>query len=325
TGTVRPSGNDLVVDLDLIDAQSGAIVWNRHLTCPETQAATAISDWLFEVVRGVGRSIADAALRIGRNMAVSDLPHHGLLIAGATAMHRRTMRDFVRARQLLDEAVRRSPHDAATRAWLGKWYVLSIFKGYSADRAEDTKRARDCTARALDLDPDSSFAMTIDGFAHGNILGDLETADRRYGAALDISPNESLAWLLRGSLMAFRDEGKAAIRATETARRLSPIDPFGYYFDSLASSAHLAAGDYGNALALAEQSIQSNDSHLSTLRTRIAALHLLDRGDDARVAAQDLMRRFPEFRLEEYRRTHPSMNHKIGQTMVDALAASGLK
>ncbi|MEM7490367.1 MAG: hypothetical protein AAF390_14695, partial [Pseudomonadota bacterium] len=324
TGTVRPSGDDLVLDLDLVDAQSGAILWNRHLVCAAARAAGAISDWLVDVVGSVGRSIADSALRLSRTTALSDLPHHGLLIAGAAAMHRRTLRDFVRARQLLDEAVRRSPQDAQTRAWLGKWYVLSIFKGYSADRAEDTRRARDCTARALDIDPDSSFAMTIDGFAHGNILGDFGTAERRYAAALEISPNESLAWLLRGSLMAFRDEGAAAIRATETARSLSPIDPFGYYFDSLASSAHLVAGDYQRALTLAERSMVNNDGHISTLRTRIAALHLLDRPEDAKVAAQDLQRRFPDFSLSEYRRTHPSMGHRIGRTMVDALAASGL-
>ena len=58
-------------------------------------------------------------------------------------------------------------------------------------------------------------------------------------------------------------------KAAETARRLSPIDPFGYYYDSLAATAHLAGGDYGRALELAERSIAINDRHISTLRCKI--------------------------------------------------------
>ncbi|WP_293572657.1 hypothetical protein [Phaeobacter sp.] len=324
-GSIRTMGDDLVLDLDLIEAVSGEIVWNRQTTCRNVDIANALLPWLEEVVRSVGKTIARNALREARSMPLSTLSNHALLIAGATAMHGPHLQDFVRAHGLFDEAVRRAPQNPHPRAWLGKWYVLSIFKGLSADRKADSQKAQDCTAQALDMDPESSFAMTIDGFLHCNILGDMQTAENRYFCALDVSPNESLAWLLRGSLMAFRDEGSAAVRATTLARSLSPVDPFGYYFDSLASSAHLAGGDYETALRLAEKSISKNDSHLSTLRTRIAALHLLDRGAEAQAAAQDLQVKFPDFRLEEYRKTHPSMGYKIGQTMVAALAASGVR
>lgn len=239
-------------------------------------------------------------------------------------MHHPKLGDFLRARQFLDEAAARAPANPHVFAWLGKWYVLSIFKYYSTDRQRDTQKALDCTARALDLDPQSSFGLTIDGFVHGNILKNMDLAERRYSAAQEINPSESLAWLLRGSLMTFSDEGQSAIKATTMARDLSPIDPFGYYFDSLASSAHLAGGEYEKALELADRSLASNDRHISTLRTRIVALHALDRGDEAHTAAQDLMRRFPSFNLEDYRKTHPSADRKIGKLVINALSASGI-
>jgi tetratricopeptide (TPR) repeat protein len=282
------------------------------------------SGWLVNVVQSVGRAIAETTLSAGRQTPLPDLPDHKLLIAGATAMHHPKLGDFLRARQFLDEAAARAPANPHIFAWLGKWYVLSVFKNYSADRQGDTQKALDCTARALDLDPQSSFGLTIDGFVNGNILKNMDVAERRYSAAQDINPSESLSWLLRGSLMAFRDEGQSAIRATTMARDLSPIDPFGYYFDSLASSAHLAGGDYEKALELADRSLESNDRHISTLRTRIAALHALDRGAEARETAQDLLRRFPYFSLDDYRRTHPSADSKTGKLVVSALAAAGL-
>jgi len=324
TGTMRRSGENLIADVDFIDTRTGELMWNRHLDCRFANFAEASSDWLINVVRTAGHCIAENALELGRHTPLPELPAQQLLIAGATAMHHPTMADFLQARAFLNEALSRAPGNPHTHAWLGKWYVLSIFKNYTADREGDTQKALACTARSLDLDPQSSFSLTIDGFLNGNILQKMDIAEARYAAAQDINPNESLAWLLRGSLMAFRDEGRSAIHATETARRLSPIDPFGYYFDSLASSAHLAAGSYEQALDLANRSIKSNDRHISTLRARIAALHALDRGEDAKVAAQDLQRRFPEFNLTDYRKTHPSANGRTGQLVVKALAAAGI-
>ena len=324
TGSMRRSGENVVADLDFTDVRSGTLLWNRHLSCPLAHFSQEASGLLVNVVQSVGRSIAETTLHAGRQTPLPDLPDHQLLIAGATAMHHPKLGDFLRARQFLDEAAARAPTNPHVFAWLGKWYVLSIFKYYSTDRQRDTQKALDCTARALDLDPQSSFGLTIDGFVNGNILKNLDVAEQRYSAAQEINPSESLAWLLRGSLMAFSDEGRSAIKATTMARDLSPIDPFGYYFDSLASSAHLAGGEYEKALDLAERSLAANDRHISTLRTRIAALHALDRGEDARAAGQDLMRRFPYFSLEDYRKTHPSADRRIGKLMVEALSAAGI-
>lgn len=324
TGAMRRSGDDLIADIDFIDTRTGTLLWNRHLQCRFTDFSSEASDWLINVVQTAGRAIAENALEVGRQTPLPQLPDHQLLIAGATAMHHPTLGDFLKARQFLDEAVARAPENPQVHAWLGKWYVLSIFKNYTTNRASDTQRALDCTARALDLDPLSSFGLTIDGFVNGNILKNMDVAEQRYAAAQDINPNESLAWLLRGSLMAFRDEGLSAIKATEKARRLSPIDPFGYYFDSLASSAHLAAGNYQKALDLADRSIEANDRHISTLRARIAALHALDRGAEAMQTARDLQRRFPEFNLDEYRRTHPSSANKTGKLVMASLSAAGI-
>ena len=325
TGTLRRARDEMVVDIDLIDMASGGIVWNRNLVAPAGGLAGALPDRLANVVRSIGRTVADAAVASAGEARLPDIADHQLLIAGVSSMHRRTLRDFLRSRQFLTEAALRDPHSSDIQAWLGKWYILSIFKGYSHDREGDAQRALDCTARALDLDPNSSFGLTIDGFVNGNILKNLDLADDRYRAALEINPNQSLSWLLRGSLMAFQDDGRAAIRATDMARRLSPIDPFGYWYDSLASSAHLAAGDYTRALALADRSLRSNDRHISTLRAKITALHHLGRAGEARAVAADLQRRFPDFSIDQYRRTHPSADHKTGRQVIDALSAAGIQ
>lgn len=324
TGTLRRQGGDFIVDFDFIDARSGTILWNRHLSCPALHFTQELLGRLENVIQSIGRTIADAAIRYVRDTPMPVVEDHQLIIAGVSLMHRSPIRDFLRSYAYLAEAATRMPNSAEAHAWVAKWYVLSVFKGLSTDRKGDTQHALDNTARALDIDPHSSFSLTIDGFANSNLLKNMEIAESRYNAALDVNPNESLSWLLRGALMAFQDDGAAAIRATQTARWLSPIDPFGYYYDSLASTAYIAAEDFENALMRAEMSLAVNDRHLSTMRTRTTALHFLGRHEEARASAQELMRRHPSFNIDEYKRNHPSADRRAGMRVIEALTASGI-
>ena len=325
TGSIRHNHGAVVCDFDFIEAETGQILWNRSLSIQSVNALDDLHDKLNDVAHAVARAIAESAVTAVQGQNLAEIADHNLMIAGVSLMHRRTMRDFLRSRDYLVEAIERMSNMAEPLAWLGKWYVLYVFKGFSVDRNGDIQKALDCTARALDIDPSSSFGLTIDGFVNSNLLKNFDLAHKRYEAALNLNPNESLAWLLTGSLNAFRDEGLAAIEATYTARRLSPIDPFGYYYDSLASTAHLAAGNYGEALDFANRSLEVNDRHVSTLRVKVTALHFLGRHEEAHAAAVALKRRLPDFTLDDYRRDHPSAHQKLGQNVLVALSASGIE
>ena len=270
----------------------GRILWTAG-SSPVRRRQSRSADGIGEIVTAVGRAIADDAIVHVTGRRPADLEDHRLLLAGVGLMHHPSLRDFARSRELIEEALRRAPNAAEAHAWFGKWHILSVFNGWSTDPAKDTKRAIDCTARALDISPDNAFCLTIDGFAHNNLLRRMDIAGARYDAALRRNPNESLAWLLSGALHAFRDEAGPAVAAAEKARRLSPIDPFQYFYESLGSSALLSAGRYAEALDLAERSLQRHDRHVSTLRAKITALHYLDRPAEARAVAIQVLRRHP--------------------------------
>jgi tetratricopeptide (TPR) repeat protein len=246
------------------------------------------------------------------------------LLAGVGLMHRPSLRDFTKARDLIEEVVRRAPDAAEAHAWYAKWHILSVFNGWSDNGAKDTQRALDCTARALDISPDNAFCLTIDGFAQNNLLRRLDIADERYRLALRHNPNSALSWLLKGTLHAFCDEGESAVEAALRARKLSPLDPFGYFYDTLSATAHLAHGDYQQALELADRSLAVNDRHISTLRTKIVALHYLGKSREAERAAQELLERQPEFTVAAYQRNHPAAGHEFGRRAAEALKAAGI-
>lgn len=323
-GTLRVGAREIVLDADFVDTVSGRILWTRQFVGPPDNFLSRSAEGIAEIVRAVGRAIADDAIAHVSDRRLAEVEDHRLLLAGVDLMHRPSLRAFAKSRDLIDEALRRAPHAAETHAWFGKWHVLSVFNGWSTDPAKDTQSAVDCTARALDINPESAFALTIDGFAHNNLLRRMDTAQERYDAALRLNPNESLAWLLCGALHAFRDEPDAAVCAAEKARRLSPIDPFQYFYESLSASALLSAGRYEEALAFADSSLQRNDRHISTLRTKIAALHYLDRDAEARIVGSEVLRRHPDFTVAGYLRGHPAGEYESGRRVAMALRAADI-
>ena len=323
-GTLRVGADEIVLDADFLDAASGRILWTRQFAGPLEHFTGRSAEGIAEIVGAVGRAIADDAIAHVSDRHLAELEDHRLLLAGVGLMHRPSLRAFAKSRELIEEALRRAPHAAEAHAWFGKWHVLSVFNGWSTDPAKDTQRAIDCTARALDINPESAFALTIDGFAHNNLLRRLDTAHARYDAALLRNPNESLAWLLSGALHAFRDEPDAAVTAAEKARRLSPIDPFQYFYESISATALLSAGRYEEALAFADKSLLRHDRHVSTLRAKITALHYLGRAAEARTVAAEVLRRHPDFTVAGYLSEHPAAEHEVGRRAAAALRAAGI-
>ncbi|HEX8167377.1 MAG TPA: hypothetical protein VF601_16535 [Beijerinckiaceae bacterium] len=324
TGTLRRARGEIVLDADFVDARSGRILWTRQFASRADHFLDNSSQGIAAIVSAIGGAIADEALTHTRGMVPAEIEDHRLIIAGVALMHRSTLRDFARARELIEEAAKRAPHTPEIHAWLGKWYVLSVFNGWSADIVQETSRALDCTARALDISPDNPFCLTIDGFAQNNLLRRLDIADQRYSAALELDPNSALSWLLKGVLHAFRDEGTLAVDATNKARKLSPLDPFGYFYDSLNATAYLAERNYERSLELANKSLTANDRHISTLRTKIVALHNLGRREEAEQVGRELLRRQPGFTIKAYCQSHPAAEYQFGKDAAAALSAAGI-
>ncbi len=323
-GSLRVTDGQATLDADCLDAATGRIMWTRQFSGRTRDFMDVQSPPVTEVVRAIGQTIASEAVVHSHGRSVTTLADHELLIAGVGLMHQLKLASFARSRELIEEAIRRAPRAAEAHAWLGEWYVMSVFNGWSTDRARDTQMAQDCTARALDIESENSFCLTIDGVVNNNLLMRMDTAGQRFDAALERNPNESMAWLLSGVLCAYRDEGTEAVARVDKAMSRSPLDPFGYFYDSLAATAYCAASDYGQALILADRSLAKNDRHLSTLRVRISALHFLGRAEEARAAGAQLLLRQPDFRVADYRHSHPAAGFKVGQNAAAALVAAGV-
>lgn len=322
--SVRRNNETIVFDADFIDVVSGRVLWSRRFEGSLGDFLSAHAPGLAHIVSRIGSSIADQAIDHLSKIPLVSIEEHKLLMAGVGLMHLPRLTDFARSKEAIDELLSRAPRSAEAHAWLAKWHVLCAFNNWSTDTDRETQLALDSTARALDIDPQSSFSLTIDGFAHNNLLKRLDIASSRYAESLRINPNESLAWMLKGMVHAFQDQPDQAVEHVEKARALSPLDPFGYFFDSLTATAYLSEENYSAALKFAELSLAQHHAHISTHRVKTIALQRLDRHEEAFEAGRELLKLEPGLTKDKYLDRHPAGNFRTGQDWADALNEAGI-
>lgn len=324
SGAYFVSGNQFNLSAELADAKTGNVIWAKSLKGQVAGIVSGKDPLIDKTVAEVSTAVMSRELERAQSQPLPTLESYTLLMGAIALMHRLSLRDFDRSKEMLQTLTDRAPRQAIPWAWMAKWHVLRVQQGWSEDANRETRLALDCTKRALDADAHCSLALAIDGFVHTNLLRRLDIALDRYERALRVNPNDSLAWLLKGTLHAFKGEGKLALKDTKQALRLSPLDPLRYFYDSLAATAALSAGEYERALELARRSLRTNRTHTSTLRALLISQWQLGQVDESRATVGELLRLDPTFTLKKWAERSPSTGYEIGKVWFDVLQKAGV-
>jgi adenylate cyclase len=324
SGRCTVFGSHMTLFVELAEADGGRIVWADNLKGPISGLFNPDDDMLSRIVSAVSSAVMKHELQRAQNHALPTLEGYTLLLGAVAMMHHNSLTDFDKARQMLEHLIERSKRHPVPLAWLAKWHVIKVQQGWFQDMQAEANLALECTRRALDCEPTNSLALTIDGFVHTNLLKNLEVGSTRYEAALSVNPNESLAWLLRGTLNAFQGNGDVAFDSTERALKLSPLDPIRYFYDSLAASASIAAGKYERAVFLAKRSLRANRTHTSTYRALIIAQSMSNQLDEARRTVADFLKLEPDFTVSKFLERTPAKGYAIAKEIADALTRAGV-
>ena len=324
SGTFRKAGKDIVVHAELAEAKSGQIVFAERLVEPWSAILSVDQEVIAKLAGQVYTAILSRELTRARIHSIPNLESYALLVSAIGLMHQLSVRDFDLSQQMLRALIERENRQAAPQAWLAKWHVLAVQQGWSVDAKKDAGLALDAARRALDFDPDSSLALAIDGLVHTVMIKRHDVAAARFDRAVSVNPSDPLAWLFKGALHAFTDDGVRAVESTQRALALSPLDPHRYLFDSLSATAHLTAGNWRQAYELAEKSYRTNRSHASTLRVMAVAQWKLGEEEAAHETAQKLMCLEPNLTVSNYRERAPSAGYRIGEEIARTLRQVGV-
>jgi TolB-like protein/Tfp pilus assembly protein PilF len=324
SGSVRANGQLMTTEVELHDAEREQVIWSRHFEGPLCDLMAGRSEALCDATRQISLTLIGEAVRVTAFKPLSSLEGHMLMMAAISMMQEMTPERFGRAREILKVLLDRDPKHPMVLAWMGFWHVLRVQKGFTSDRQMDAGLANQYAGAALEADPAYSLAHTLKGAISSHLLFDFDMAQNSYDLALKDNPSEALAILLKGATWAYQGHASEAVELTDVARRLTPLGPQKYYFDSVAASANLSAHNYDRAIELAERSLEANASYPASLRTKAIALQLSGRQGEARKAVQNLLAASPQFNLAQYHREFPGAASLEGDEWADALKQAGV-
>lgn len=329
-GQVRASdadahGGRLEVRFELWRAGSGEPVLTDALGAVALDALSPQSDLIARITQAVSHRILAVEQRLARGMhALPNLASHTLYLSAVDLLHRFSVSDFERARQMLLTLSERAPRHPEPLAWLARWHVFRVVQGWTDDSDRDSTEALTYSERALDRDPESSLALTMAGSVYAGVRRDPEKAQGFYEQALKINPNESMAWVMSGVSNGYLSQKSESLRSSEMGLGLSPLDPLAYYYEALSATAAVFANDFPRTIELADRAIAGNRSHGSPYRVKAIAQVMSGQTAQARETVEALLAVEPGTSQRHFLERVGGPMTEQKQQFAQALAQAGL-
>ncbi|MDO9401104.1 MAG: tetratricopeptide repeat protein [Polaromonas sp.] len=300
SGSYVVSGSKILILAELADARKDQVIWAGRLSGDTMDLLQAQSELINNIASSASSALIDAEVQQSLAQPLPRLDSGALLLGGITLMHRSSLRDFDRSRQVLEALLERHNRAATPRAWLAKWYTMRVIRGMSDKPGKDTQLALEQTRRALDLAPDNALSLAIEGYARCQLSGEAEVARECIERAIQLNPNEPLGWLYKSVWSSMWGSTVAAVTEAERAAQLSPIDPLKYFFDVILASGQAINGDYDKAIEVAQRSLRANRHHQPTLRVLLHAQVESEQLEEARLTLDQLLREAPNLTVSSY-------------------------
>lgn len=323
TASVQLLGNRLVFNPQLVDAEHNEIVWAE-------QAMANLDDWvqpdappLHQVLADCVRALSDAQVQNTQDRALPQLDSHDLMSSAVTLMHRASGSELPRSEAMLQTVIERHRRVAAPRAWMAKWYLLTMVQGVAADPQQAVARAIEAADRALDVDANSALALAVKGHALCHQGLDIDSALHCLDAATLSNPSEASAWLYRSVWHHMWGQPAAALEDAQMALSLSPLDPQRAQFDLVLGIAHLVARDLPGAIEAFRQSVSRNRCHLPALRGLMTAQFECGLHEEALASLQQVTALAPHLTVRRFLST--GAHSPIRQRVASALIALGVE
>ncbi|WP_293573375.1 tetratricopeptide repeat protein [Phaeobacter sp.] len=324
SGTVNVTGQIYRLQVDLHDTIREKVIWSREYREELSFLTAGNSRALRDVTAQIGWTVVGESVRLVGFRPLIKHDSHTLLMAAIALMQDMQLPQFNQAQEILTVLLERESQHPVALTWMAMWHVMRVQKGFSKDRQLDAHLATQLVSSALSQDPSFSLALTVRGLIASHLMFRFDLAQSSYDLALKDNPNEALALLLKGATLGYQNMPEEAVQLTDAARRLSPLGPQQYYFDSMSAAANLSAKDYDKALSLADRSLQANPTFPSTLSTKAIALQQLGKTDEARDVVRSLLTVQPDFSISNYEANNAASSAPFGKDWSRALRSAGV-
>jgi len=224
-GSVRRSGEQVRVNVQLIDAETGAHLWAERFDTDCASLAEAQDVITGRLARTFDLQLVAAADRRIDRDRVANPDAQALILRGRACFIRpSSLQTREEAQRAFEQALTIDPQSIDAKVYLASSLVANLLDGWSRSLRHDQARAQELLLEALEQDSNlanAHFAMGILRRSQGALID----AQIEFERAIGLDRNHGLAAYQLGIVLAFRGQPEAAIPYIEKAIRLSPHDP----------------------------------------------------------------------------------------------------
>ncbi len=321
-GAIRGSGGKTRLTFRLIDAETSRHLWAHSSDgahgddfALEEHLATRIAASLQPCLR-----LAEIE-RAWRKPDV-ELSPHDLTLRAMPYVLSLDAEGNARALELLNRATDRDPDNALATALAAWAHVQRVVYHFTATPLEERARSADLARRALALAGDATVLAVL-----GNaltLLHDLDGAEAVIGKALAVDGGSAWAWSRSGWIDVYKGDAEAAIERFKIALDLAPQDALA--FNSLVGigCAHFNSGRYLDAARWHERALIEHPSAVWVHRILCPAYVLGGAAPEARRSLAALRAHYPELTVSEVRRGLPPLPQTFSNLVFETLHSVGL-
>jgi adenylate cyclase len=258
-GSVEPSATQVRVNVQLIDANTGAHLWADKFDTPRGDRLQMQDEIVGRLARELGLQLVEAeAARLKRTPAANeDAEDLALQCVGIAAKNGIVGKEADTGYRLCEQALSLDPNNVIALSQLSVNFYLPVLKGVSTDPKSDLERAEKLASKALALDPNDAFShVDMAGIRRGQQRFDEAIAE--YERALALDPAQASAVMGLGFTNMALGRFETSLEFLDKAIRLSPHDPELSDLYSGKAVDYDRLGQYDQAIEAARRAIAIN-------------------------------------------------------------------
>ena len=291
TGSVRRSGEQLRITVQLIDAASGSYLWSEAVDASISDAFTAQDQVARVLVKRLQPELFEQPESRARRQPAANLAAHNLYLQGRYHLNQRTEEGLQKAVDFFEKAIIEDAHYALAHSGLSDAYALLAHYGVLQPTEVWTKAASSA-ASAVMLDGNAAEAHT--SLAHMKATQDWDWpgSEREFQRAIALNSRYPTGhhWYAMSCLVPLGrlDDAREQI---ETAQSLDPVSSI---IARDLGVIHLYRGDLDAALDQCDHTIELNPHFSAAYLTLGVVQEQLEDYDEAVAALQRAVHLSPQ-------------------------------
>ena len=325
-GSVRRTGERVVVNAQLISTESGAHIWADRFEGERSRLGELQVEFVSRLARSLDVQLTQAeSLRIkaeqSNNPTAADLAMLGW--AGLNKV--RNQQNVRSAIDFFDRSLAIDPNLMRGLVGRARGTILFLTNRWSSNRDADLKYAQDILDKIISISPDLPMAAFMKAEMH-TVQHEFDLAMSMYEDAIRGDPNFPEAYGKAGNTKILMGHAADAFDYVSKAIRISPQDPVLniWYYQICHAHSHLQ--HWSEAIDWCSKSIARGPYWIASVDLAVAYAWT-GKTDEARKAVTELQRLMPGYTVQKWANAGFSNNPKFLEEyayLVEGLRKAGL-